>query len=164
MSAAWTEFLAPVVARWRAFTPRDRQLLSVAAAVLGLFVIWTFAVQPAWRTLSRAPVELDALDTQLQTMQRLATESAELRSTPPVPPQQAVTALQAATEALGEQGKLTLQGDRAVLALNEVGTAALSQWLAAARAGARARPLEATLTRGAAGYSGTLVVAFGSGS
>ena len=64
MSAALTEFLAPVVARWRAFTPRDRQLLSVAAAVLGLFVIWTFAVQPAWRTLSRAPVELDALDTQ----------------------------------------------------------------------------------------------------
>jgi len=158
------EALAPLLARWHAFTPRDRSLLGLTAAVLGLFLVWTLAVQPAWRTLASAPAELDTLDAQLQTMQRLATESAELRASPPVPPQQAVAALQAATEQLGEQGKLTLQGDRAVLTLNQVGTAALNEWLVAARAGARARPLEATLTRAAVGYSGTVVVAFGSGS
>jgi general secretion pathway protein M len=52
-----------------------------------------------------------------------------------------------------------LQGDRAVLTLKDVGTGALNDWLAEARSGARARPLEVTLSRVAQGYSGTLVVA-----
>ena len=58
---------------------------------------------------------------------------------------------------------LALQGDRAVLTLNGVGTGALRDWLAEARTGARARPLEANLARAAQGYSGTLVVAFEGG-
>ena len=83
-------------------------------------------------------------------------------STPPVTNEQAAAALRAATERLGEQGKLVLQAERAILTLNNAGTGALRDWLAEARSGARARPLEATLTRGGQGYSGTLVVVFGS--
>jgi general secretion pathway protein M len=154
--------LAPLAERWRALTPRDRNMLALAAAVLGLFLLWTLAMQPALRTLSTAPAELDALDVELQAMQRLATESTVLRAAPPVTTAQATAALQAATQVLGEQGKLSLQGERAVLTLTGVGTAALGEWLAAARAGARARPVEATFTRAAQGYNGTLVVAIGS--
>lgn len=152
---------APLRAWWRALPARERRLLALAAAVLVLYLLWALAVQPALQTLRSAPVELDTLDGQLQSMQRLAAEAAELRAAPAVGAEQAGVALKAATDRLGDRGRLSLQGDRAVLTLNGCGTAALRDWLAEARSGARARPVEASLTRGGAGYSGTLVVTLG---
>lgn len=148
---------------WRQLAPRERLLLTLAACLLTLALCWFVALQPAWRTLARAPAELDRLDGQLQTMQRLAAEAQQLRAAAPVGAEQAAAALKASTERLGEQARLTLQGDRALLTLNNVGTAALRDWLAEARAGARARPVEANLTRSAQGYTGTLVVSVGGG-
>ncbi len=153
--------LAPLQGWWRALAARERRLLLLAGAVLALFVVWALALQPALATLRRAPAEMDRLDGQLQAMQRLAEEAGQLRATPPVNPDQAQAALTAATERLGAKGRLSLQGDRAVLTLNGVGTEALRGWLAEARSGARARPLEANLMRSGDGYSGTLVVAVG---
>lgn len=155
---------APLQAWWRALADRERRLALLAMAVVLLGLVWLLAVQPAWRTIARAPAEIDTLDAQLQNMQRLAAETQQLRSAPPVTPGQAAAALKAATERLGDKAKLALQGERAVLTLTGVGTGALRDWLAEARAGARARPLEANLTRAGQGYSGTLVVAIGSGS
>ena len=155
---------APVKAWWRTLARREQRLLMMAGAVLVLGLLWVLTLQPALRTISRAPIELDRLDAQLQTMQRLAGEVQSLRAAPPVAPEQAAAALRAATERLGDKGKLQLQGERAVLTLNNVGTGPLRDWLAEARAGARARPLEASLTRGTQGYSGTLVLALGGGS
>ncbi len=153
--------LAPLSAWWRSLGARDRRLALIGAAVLLLFGVWTVALQPALTTLRRAPAELDHLDAQWQAMQRLAAETAELRATPPVNPEQAQAALKAATERLGEKAKISVQGDRAVLTLNGAGTEALRGWLAEARSGARARPVEANLMRSGAGYSGTLVLAIG---
>lgn len=136
-------------------------LLAVAGAVLGLYLLWVLALQPALRTEQAAPRELATLETQTLAMQSQAAEAAELRAAPPVSRDQATAALKAATERLGHAGKLALQGDRAVLTVNNVGTAALRDWLAEARSGARARPLEASLSRGASGYNGTVVVAVG---
>jgi general secretion pathway protein M len=153
--------LAPASAWWRTLPARDRSLAVLAGAVLVLFLVWLLVLQPALATLRLAPVEMDRLELQLQTMQRLAAESAELRATPPVNPEQAQAALKAATERLGDKAKISLQGDRAVLTLNGAGTEALRGWLAEARSGARARPLEANLMRSGSGYSGTLVVAVG---
>ncbi len=161
--STWAAAWGPVQQRWQALSPRDRSALQLAAAVLLLGLLWALAVQPAWRTLQRAPAEREALDAQWQAMQALATEASALRATPPVGVAQASEALQAATAKLGDQAQLTLQGERAVLKLNGVGTAALSNWLAEARAGARARPIEATLNRGPQGYSGSLVVSLGGG-
>lgn len=153
--------MAPLRAWWRALTARDRRLLRVALAVAVVGVLWLAAVQPAVQTLRSAPAALDTAEAQLQAMQRLAAEAGELRATPPVNAEQAGVALQAATRRLGEQARLSLQGDRAVLTLNGVATGALRAWLAEARSGARARPVEASLMRGAQGYSGTLVLAIG---
>lgn len=161
LGAAGASVWAPVRAWWRALPTRERRLLLLAGAVLGAALLWGLALQPALQTLRRAPLELDTLDAQLQTMQRLATEAAELRAAPPVTPEQANAALRAATERLAEKGRLTLQGDRAVLTLNGAGTGALRDWLAEARSGARARPVEANLLRSEAGYSGTLVLSVG---
>lgn len=156
--------LAPLQAWWRVLPGRERRLLLVAGVVLLLGLSWLLALQPALRTVGSAAAAMDAAESQLQQMQRLAAEAAELRATPPVNAEQAAAALRAATERLGEQGRLSLQGDRAVLTLNGVAPGVLRAWLAEARSGARARPLEANLLRSGAGYSGTVVVAIGGAS
>jgi general secretion pathway protein M len=94
-------------------------------------------------------------------MQRRAAEARELRAATPVAPDQAGAALKAATDRLGTSARLSVQGDRAVLTLSDIGTSALRDWLAEVRSGARARPVEVNLTRGAKGLSGTLVLAIG---
>ena len=111
--------------------------------------------------LRSAPAQIDALDQQWQTMQRWAGEATELRNTPPVSAAQASAALKAASDRLGDKAKLNVQGDRAVLSVNGVGTDALRDWLKEVRVGARARLVEATLTRATLGFNGTVVLALG---
>lgn len=153
--------LSSLRALWMSMAPRERLWLTVVAWILALLLIWLVAVQPAWRTLARAPAQIDAMDAQLQVMQRQASEVQALRGAAPVTPDQAAAALAAATARLGDKAKLSVQGERATLTLNGVGTSALRDWLAEARVGARARPIEANLTRAAAGLSGTLVLGLG---
>jgi general secretion pathway protein M len=155
------QWLAAGRVRWAALPPRERRLVLLAGAVIGIFLLWTVALQPAWHTVREAPARLDALDAQWQTMQRLAAETTELRAAPAVSVAQSSAALKAASDRLGEQGRLVLQGERAVLTLTGVSTEQLRGWLAEARSGARARPVEASLSRGPKGYSGTIVVAIG---
>lgn len=141
---------------WAGLAPRERVALVLAGAVLGVALLWGLAIQPAWRTLARAPAELERLDADWQSMQRLAAEAQGLRGAPPVPAAAAQAALRAATERLGAQAQITLQGERVVLRVDGIAPGALRNWLAEARAGARARPVAATLARNGPGLSGTL--------
>ncbi len=159
--AALGSAFAPLKARWAALAPRERRLSLLAGTAVLLFATWLIAVQPALRTLATAPAQLDALELQLQGMQKLAAEARELRGATPMSPADSLAALQAATSRLGAAGKLSVQGERAVLTLNGASTAQLRDWLTEARSGARARPTEASLSRAAQGYTGTLVVAIG---
>jgi general secretion pathway protein M len=152
--AAWRE-------RWSQLAPRERQLSLAAAAVVAVFVVVTAGIRPAWRILQEAPAQLDLLDGDLQTMQRLAGEVRELRTTPSIGTAQSALALKAATDRIGERARLTLQGDRAVLTLDGVSGSALRSWLLEVRTGARARAIGAQLTRGPKGFTGTLTVALG---
>jgi general secretion pathway protein M len=156
--AAWK---APLVAKWRALSERDRRAAGLAGAAVVLLLVWWIGVQPALRTVREAPAQLDRLDAQLQTMQRQAAEAAELRGTAPITAAQSTAALQAATVRLGARGRLVVAGERATLTLNGATGAQLRDWLSEARSGARARPLQAQVTRSAQGYSGTLIVAVG---
>lgn len=146
---------------WRGRTPRERQAVTVVVLVLSLFAIWILFVQPALRVTREAPPQLDRLDAQYQQMQRVAAESTALRGASRVSPTQAAAALKAATDRLGSGAKLALQGERATLTLAGVNAEALRAWLNEARSGARARPTDAQLTRGATGYSGTIGLTIG---
>ena len=143
---------------WKARTPRERQAVTLVAAVLALFLVWIVFVLPALTSLRDAPAQLNQLDAQMQQMQRLAAESRELRGIAPVSPSQAAAALKAATDRMGDAGKINLLGDRATLTLNGASPEALRAWLSEARNAARARPIEAQLLRGPKGYSGTIAV------
>ena len=144
--------------RWTKLASRERRLVSAVLGLVGLALLWALAVQPAWRTLRDTPAQIDAIDRQLQDMQRLAAESRELRALPVVKPAQAEEALRGATERLGSNAKLSLQGERATLSLGGVPGEALGVWLGEVRSAARARPEEAKLSRGPNGYSGTVLL------
>jgi general secretion pathway protein M len=149
---------------WRGLALRERRLIGGAVALVVLALLWWMALAPAIRTLQRAPAQIDAAEAQLQQMQRLAGEARDLRAVTPVPADQAANVLKAATLRLGDKGRLSLQGDRAVLTVAGVSSVALRDWLAEARSGARARTIEANLSRGTSGLTGTVVVGMGAGS
>ena len=152
------ELRRQLAARWDALAPRERRLVAAAALCVALALLWWVMLQPALRTLREAPARIGTLDQQLAQMQRLAAESRALASAPTVSATQAARSLEAAAARLGSAARLQMQGERATLTLTELPGEALWALLTEVRSAARARPVEAQLTRGPKGYSGTLVL------
>ena len=137
-------------AAWNKLAPREQTLVSAAAAVVGLALLWWLGLAPALRTLREADSQRAALQVQAQQMQRLKTEAEALKALPRLSRDEALRALEAAVkQRLGATGQLSVVGDRANVALKETPADALAQWLADARINARATPVDARLTRGA---------------
>lgn len=162
--AQWRHARAQVLTHWQALGERERLALGAAGVLLGLLLAWSILLAPALRTLKTAPDELEQLELQLQQMQAQAQEARLLRNAPPVPPAQAEAALKASVEHLGAAARLNITGDRAIVTLNGITPPDLQAWLAEVRAAARARPVEAQLTRGPKGFSGNLVLSLGGGA
>lgn len=142
---------------------RERRLVTLAAAVVLLGLLWWLAVAPALQTLREAPARHAALDAQLTRMQQLARTAESLRaaSAGAQPGRdEALRALDAATAALGATGQVSVLGDRATLTLRGAPPQALAQWLAQVRINARLLPLESQLARdgGTGGWSGSVVL------
>jgi general secretion pathway protein M len=151
-------------ARYAKLDARERQMVVVIGLLLAFLFVWLVFVRPAWKTLDDAPALRVQADAELLQMQSIANEAKQLRALPPVPQSVAEQVLKAATDELGGKGKLSVQNDRAVLSLNGANGEDIRKWLLQARGGARARPIEASLTRAGDGYNGTLVVALGQNS
>ncbi|MBC7664416.1 MAG: type II secretion system protein M [Caulobacter sp.] len=151
-------------ARFAKLEARERQMVVVIGLLLAFLFVWLVFVRPAWQTLDDAPAQRAQADADLLQMQSIANEAKQLRALPPVPQSVAEQVLKAATDELGGKGKLSVQNDRAVLSLNGANGEDIRKWLMQARGGARARPIEASLTRAGDGYNGTLVVALGQNS
>ena len=159
--SALTDTRDQLAARYAQMAPRERVLVAAMAAAVGFLVLWLALVRPAWDTLDAAPARRAQLDAQLLQMQSYAAEARQLRALPPVPQPVVEQVLKSATDDLGGKGKLSVQNDRAILSLTGASGEDLRRWLLQARGGARARPVEAALTRAGEGYNGTLTVAIG---
>ena len=160
--SAITDTRDQLQARYAKLDARERQMVIVIAGLLAFLLVWLILVRPAWKTLDEAPALRAQADAQLLQMQAISNEAKQLRALPPVPQPVAEQVLKAATDDLGGKAKLSVQGDRATLSVTGINGEDLRKWLLQARGGARARPVEATLTRAGDGYNGTLVVAIGS--
>jgi general secretion pathway protein M len=164
MATTARSLLPRLQAAWERLAPRERRAMLLAAAVVGLALLWGLGVAPALATLRQAPERHRLVDAQLDQMRRLAATAEGLRGQgdgQTLSPEAARTALQQATTALlGERAQLTLQGDRASLALRGVPPDVLARWLAQVRINARLTPLQADLQHSAeaAGGSGQLVL------
>lgn len=155
---------ATVQKAWARRSERERWALGLAGAVLVLALLWSVGVAPALRTLNEAPRTLARLDVELEHMHGLADEAARLRQAPSIAPAQAEEALRAATQRLGGDTNLTVQGGRATVTLGRVPGWALGAWLSEIRAGAHARPQSAQLTLvDGTDYTGTIVLDLGQG-
>lgn len=156
--------LAPLGARWQQLAPRERLMVLAAGALVLLALLWWIGLAPALRLLREAESQHRNLDRQLQTMQQLTQQATTLQSLPKASYDDALRALEAATQQrLGAGGRLVVAGDRATVTLKGVPADALAGWLAQARINARALPAEAHLTRtpaaaGTPAWDGTLVL------
>jgi general secretion pathway protein M len=162
LQPAWAamqqQWLTQVQPRWQAMASRERLGVTLALGALALLLLWSIAVAPALATLRQTPTALAALDAQLSQMRTLAAESQELRKQPALPAGQAEAALRSATERLGGSARLSLLGERATITFTAVDGSALLAWLGEARSAARAKPIEAQLTRSGTAYNGSVVL------
>lgn len=140
--------LAPVRARFSALVPREQFMVRVAASLIGLTLLWSVAVAPAWRTLSKAESQHLLLEAELQKMQNLQAQAKALQAQPSLSREEVARALEASVkQTLGSSAQLNVTGERAVLTLRGTPADVLALWLTQARVNARALPSEARLTR-----------------
>jgi len=156
--------LAPLQQALAGLQPRERRAVTLALWVVGLGLLWWVVIAPAWATLRQAPERHARLDAQLSQMRGMAASAQALSSQTNAQPPSRDTALRAldqATTALGANGQIAVQGERATLTLNNATPEALAQWLQQVRINARLVPLEAKLNRPTDGtpvWSGSVVV------
>ena len=146
----------PLQERWKALAPREQNLILAAGTIVALALLWWVALAPALATLRTAPARHATLDAQLQRMQSLQAEALQLQAAPRSTPGDAAGSLRSSlTQRLGATAQLNLVGDRATITLKGAPADALAQWLAQARANARAVPVEARLMRSPAAAEST---------
>lgn len=144
---------------WHGLTLRERRVVGGALAVLLLAALWGLAVAPALRTVRSAPAQLDALDSQLQAMQRLAAEAKTMQGGPVVSRDEALRALESSLQqGLGATAQFSVAGDRVTVTLKGAAPDVLARWIAQARTGARAVARQASLARGPNGWDGSVVL------
>lgn len=130
---------------WSQRSPREQQLLSLAAGLILLATLWTWALAPAWRTWQEAPERQARLDAQTQHMQQLQAQAKTLQKASPVTRADAVQWLTASTQELGPGAQIQWQGDRATLSVEAAPAAAMARWLSLARERVQALPVQAQL-------------------
>jgi len=136
--------LSPWLAK---LAPRERRALGVAAAVVAMALLWWLALAPALATLRQAPEQHIKLDAELQHLQTLAAQAQALQSQPPLGRDDALRALETATQRhLGADAKLNAVGDQATATFKTAEATALAQWLAEVRINARTVPAELRLS------------------
>ncbi|MDM0068696.1 type II secretion system protein GspM [Variovorax sp. J31P207] len=155
------KWLEALQARWQAWwpelAPREQRLVAIAAALVGLALVWWVALAPALGTLSAAPAEHAKLDAQLQQMTALQRQAKSLQSQPRASRDDAMRALEASVrENLGPNAQLQTAGagENATIALRAAPADALAQLITQARSNARAVPREVHLTRSSAPQGG----------
>ncbi|HVE52959.1 MAG TPA: type II secretion system protein GspM [Ramlibacter sp.] len=146
--------------RWAGLAPREQALVTAAAALVLLAILWWVALGPAVATLRSAEAQHRTLDQQVQQMRRLQSLAKAMQAQPKQNPDEAMRQLEAAIrQQLGTSARYSIAGDRVTLTLTNTPASALAQWLTQVRSNARAIPGEARLKRSSeGGWDGTLVL------
>jgi general secretion pathway protein M len=135
-----------LLAAWQQRTPRERQLLSTAAALLLAALVWSLALAPALRTVREAPARQAALDAQTRQMQQLQAQAQALKAPTAITRAEAIRWLESNIPAgLGQDTQWRLQGERMGVTLSGTSPEQLATWLGQARMQAQALPVQAQL-------------------
>lgn len=149
-----------VRARWAALAARERRGVLLAAAVLGLALVWFVALAPALRSLKTVATQSAALAADIDRMQALQARAKALQTKPALAPQESLRSLQAAAGKLGASVSLQVVGEQATLTIKKLGALPMGQWLSP-QTGPGLSPIEAHLKRDTGSvepvWSGTLI-------
>jgi type II secretory pathway component PulM len=135
---------------WQSRLPRERLLLSAAAAVVLVALFWTFALGPAWRLWQQAPGSRLQAEQQRSIMLALQARAQALQKQARIDPAQSRDALSKSVKDLGAQ--LSSEGQRATVELPRVPIAALAAWLQALGPQIGARVVQANLQESEPGF------------
>ncbi|WP_194944912.1 type II secretion system protein GspM [Limnohabitans sp. 2KL-3] len=130
---------------WQQRNPREKKGLALVALLLTLTLLWSLALNPAWRTWQQAPAKQAELDRQTQRMRELQAQAKQLQSAPANTAAQARQWLEASVRDLGTGARIQLQGDRATLSVESAPAESMARWLSQARERAQALPVQAQL-------------------
>jgi general secretion pathway protein M len=146
--------------RWAALARREKLMVGAATAVVAIAALWILAIGPALATLQHSDEQRRVLDAQLQRIMALRAQAQSLQSQPKQNYEEASRQLELSVrQGLGTSARLSIQGERATVTLTGTAPDALAQWLAQARANARAIPAEAHLLRNGNGmWEGNVVL------
>ena len=143
---------------WGRLAGREQVLVVLMALVLAAAAIWFAGLAPALRTLRTAPAQIEALDAQWQSMQALAAQARAFKARAPLGRDDALRELELSVrQRLGSSGQVNAAGDRVTVVVKGAAPQVMAQWLSQARLKARVVATQANLTRGSAGWDGTLV-------
>lgn len=150
-------------ARWARLGARDRTVLQLGTAVIGLALIWWVVLAPAITTLRGARQQHQRLDMQLVRMQNLQAQAQTLQKRPQINAADAVRALeQSVRQQLDASAQLQINGTQATVTVKNLAADKLSQWLPQVRLNAHATVSQAQLKRSPAAspptWSGTLIL------
>ena len=130
---------------WHQRNPREKKGLALVALLLTLALLWSLALDPAWRTWQLAPAKQAELDRQTQRMRELQAQAQRLQSAPANSTVQARQWLEASVRDLGTGARIQVQGDRATLSVESAPADSMARWLSQARERAQALPVQAQL-------------------
>lgn len=140
-------------ARWRALAPRERRLVALATVTVALGLIWSLAIEPAWRGRQRLSSEIPALRAQVAQIEALAAEARRLGETgsAAMPARTVREELQRSAAGAGLQATLVPaaddRGDRIEMRFEAAPLGAWLSWLDGAQRSLRLRTVRASVTR-----------------
>jgi general secretion pathway protein M len=141
-----TALRAALSQAWQQRTPRERQLMQIAAWVLIIFGLWSWAIAPALRTWHEAPTRQAALDATSGQMQQLQAQAQAFKKPQAVTRAEALRWLEDNIPTqLGAETRWQLQGERLSVQLSGSTPEQLASWLKQARERAQALPVQAQL-------------------
>ena len=143
---------------WHALARRERSLLLLMLVVLLAAAVWFGGLAPALRTLRTVPAQIVTLEAQWSAMQAMAAQARGMQAREPLPREDALRALEASVrQRLAGTGQVNATADRVTVVVRGAPPQALAPWLSQARLQARVVATQANLTRGPAGWDGTIV-------
>lgn len=149
--------------RWRSLATRERVMVSAAATVVVLGLVYALLIEPAWQGRARLLQELPALRAELASMDAMASEARALSSqvSATIAPQRMRQAVEASLERAGLSGELAqigASGNDIELRLRNAQFAAVLDWLAVVQRELRVRPTRVEVARAEGGTVAAQIV------
>ncbi len=150
MMKAWQQWLSQR-------SPREQTGIQWAAGLALVWLVWTWAVAPAWQVLSSSPALRERFAQQRSEMQGLQQQALMLQNAPRVSTEQAAQVLQQLTQAAGPGLTFKRQGPQVQVGFKGLSPNALADLLRQSSSQAQARVQSAQLQQKDKAWEGQLV-------